>query len=125
MTDEQIAATLAEVGAEWLMDEQDEHGQPHAIRHLVAVAEDATEKTKAGKPPLNHRQGAQIITPSGAVFIVKKETKDFALLEYQDRRYAYLEKLMNNMQELIDMGYHVFSAAFDQVIIKKTPPDQI
>lgn len=41
MTNEQITAVLAEVGAAWLMDEQDEHGQPNAMRHLVAAAEDA------------------------------------------------------------------------------------
>jgi hypothetical protein len=38
MTDEQIAAALAEVGAAWLMDELDDHGQPNALRHLVAAA---------------------------------------------------------------------------------------
>lgn len=41
MTDEQITAALAEVGAAWLMDEQDEHGQPNAMRHLAKAAEDA------------------------------------------------------------------------------------
>lgn len=41
MTDEQITAALAEVGAAWLMDEQDEYGQPRAMRHLVNAAEDA------------------------------------------------------------------------------------
>jgi hypothetical protein len=35
MTDEKITAALAEVGAAWLMDEQDEMCQAKAIRHLV------------------------------------------------------------------------------------------
>jgi hypothetical protein len=38
MNDELIKAVLAEVNAEWLMDEQDEFGKPHVMRHLVAAA---------------------------------------------------------------------------------------
>lgn len=33
--DEEIKGALREVGAEWLMDADDEYGQPRAIRHLV------------------------------------------------------------------------------------------
>lgn len=40
MDDDAIKAVLAEVGAAWLMDPDDEHGQPGAIR---AVAEAAAE----------------------------------------------------------------------------------
>ncbi len=38
MTDEQITAALAEVGAAWLMDDQDELCQARAMRHLAASA---------------------------------------------------------------------------------------
>ena len=40
MTDEQIHAALVEVGAAWLMDANDEHGQPSAMRHLAEAAEE-------------------------------------------------------------------------------------
>lgn len=36
MTDDEIIHVLAEVGAEWLMDEADECCQSNAIRHIVA-----------------------------------------------------------------------------------------
>lgn len=38
MDDEQITEALAEVGAAWLMDDDDEHSQANAIRHVVAAA---------------------------------------------------------------------------------------
>lgn len=39
MTDEQIADTLEQVGASWLMDDDDEACQANALRHLVDAAE--------------------------------------------------------------------------------------
>jgi hypothetical protein len=48
MNDEQIKNTLAEVGAAWLMDPDDEHGPSAAIRHLVAAVQAAErERLKA------------------------------------------------------------------------------
>lgn len=38
MTDDEIVAVLAEVGAGWLMDEDDEGCQTKAIRHIVSSA---------------------------------------------------------------------------------------
>lgn len=48
MTDEQITAALAEAGAAWLMDAQDEHGQQDAMRHLATAAEDAAHADGLG-----------------------------------------------------------------------------
>lgn len=38
LTDQQLADALAEVWADWLMDSNDEHGQPNAIRHVAKAA---------------------------------------------------------------------------------------
>lgn len=48
MDDKEITAALAEVGAAWLMDDEDEFSQSNAIRHLVAAA---TIPSAPDRPP--------------------------------------------------------------------------
>lgn len=56
MDDEQILAALAQLGAEWLMDANDEFGRPDAMRHLVTAARQMERQRCAAlvrpQPPL-------------------------------------------------------------------------
>lgn len=48
MTDDGIKEILDQVTSGWLLDEDDDHAPPHAIRHLVAAVE-AAERERCAK----------------------------------------------------------------------------
>lgn len=66
MDDNEIKAALAEVHADWLMDENDEYCQAAAIRHVVAAAEAAERKRQAARHVLAYmatsRDGTTLLT---------------------------------------------------------------